>query len=150
MSRPTTHFGTHHGRKLKASSFIAEVLNYPDGEPLEFTVRKAVIRKTDSQNRFLHVLFGIAAQKINEAGYGDGRPWTKDRVKAYAKQAGLYPTYEMSLPGGEAVTMCLDTHELSKEDCMETIDRVLRHFADEFGIYLPSPGEQVELEMPAD
>lgn len=147
MSKPTTHYGTHIGRTLKASSFIEALLMFPDNEPLEFTVQKQKVRKTQSQNNWLHKLFEFAADEMNKAGFGDGVPWTKDRIKYYCKQVGLYPTFDMVLPGGVVTTMCLDTHELDKEQTMETIDKVLRHFADEHHIYLPEPGEQQEMHL---
>lgn len=146
MSKLTVHFGTHVGRSLKAGSFIAELLTYPDNEPLEFTIQKQRIRKSTQQNSYLHKLFEFAARFMNEAGFGDGVPWTKERIKDYCKQAGLYPTYVIETPKGP-VTMSMDTRELSKEETAITIDNVMRHFADEFGIYLPNAGEQMHLEV---
>lgn len=41
--------------------------------------------------------------------------------------------------------MWKDTHELSKEEAMETITRVIAHFAEEHGIILPEPNEQIRI-----
>lgn len=138
------HYGSWDGSRLRAETFRAAVLSFPKDTPLEITVRKAVKPKTTPQNRYLHTLFTIAAKTMNEEGYGDGNPWTKDKVKAYAKQAGLYPVEDRILPGGEVVQVALDTRELDKEDAQLTIDRVIGHFA-ELGIVLPMPGEQMHL-----
>lgn len=139
------HYGDFDGTRLRASSFSAEVKSYPVGTPLEFTVRKARVRKSKDQNSYLHVLFTIAAKFMNEAGFGDGTPWTKERVKEHCKSEGLYPTDEMLFPGGVVKNVPKSTRDLDKEETMLVIDRVLRHFADEHGIYLPEPGEQLTL-----
>lgn len=138
------HYGSWDGSRLRAETFRAAVLSFPKDTPLEITVRKAAKPKTTPQNRYLHTLFTIAAKTMNEEGYGDGNPWTKDKVKTYAKQAGLYPVEDRILPGGEVVQVALDTRELDKEDAQLTIDRVIGHFA-ELGIVLPMPGEQMQL-----
>jgi hypothetical protein len=138
------HYGNFDGVRLKASSFSAEVKSYPVGTPLEFTVRKARKPKTTPQNRYLHQLYSMAAREMNSSGFGDGTPWDTEKVKAYAKHVGLYPMEEMHC-NGVVINVPMGTRDLDKEDAMLVIDRVLRHFADEHGIYLPEPGEQLTL-----
>lgn len=143
------HYGQIQNGRLKAASLVAIMKSEEEGTVFEFTIRKAGRRKTQDQNSYLHVLFTIAANEMNKSGFGDGQPWTKERVKMYAKQAGLYPIIEMVKPGGEIIQLAKDTRELDKDDARETIDRVLMHFADEFGIYLPEPGQQVDMDLAA-
>lgn len=139
------HYGDFDGARLRASSFSAEVKSYPVGTPLEFTVRKARKPKTTPQNRYLHTLFSIAAKEMNSAGFGDGTPWDKEKVKAYAKHVGLYPMVELHCKG-VVIHVPMSTRDLDKEEAMLVIDRTLRHFADEHGIYLPEPGEQLTID----
>lgn len=139
------HYGNFDGVRLKASSFSAEVKSYPVGTPLEFTVRKARKPKTTPQNRYLHTLYTIAAKEMNSSGFGDGTPWDKDKVKAYAKHFGLYPMEELHCKG-VAIHVPMSTADLDKEDAMLVIDRVIQHFADEHGIVLPEPGEQITID----
>ena len=86
MSKPTTHYGQHTGKGLRAPSFVAEVLSYSMEDRLEFTVRKARNRKTTSQNNYLHLLLTIAARALNEGGYGNGQQYSVGRVKELPKQ----------------------------------------------------------------
>lgn len=142
----TKHYGHFNGTKLVAPSFAADVKGYEADTPLEFTVRKCVRPKTTPQNNYLHFLFQEAAKYMNEAGYGDGVPWTKDRVKQLCKREGLYPMLDLVLPGGIVTQVAMDTRDLDKDDARETIDRVIPYFA-EMGIILPLPGEQQNMEL---
>jgi len=138
------HYGSWDGHRLRAGTFIADVKSYPIGEHLEFTVARAMPHKTTQQNRYLHQLFTIAARALSEA---TGQNYTKERVKAYAKKVELYPVEDFVNPKtGEITQIAMDTRDLSKEDCMITIDRMIAHFA-EIGIILPSPNEQQHMQL---
>lgn len=132
------------GGKTKASALLAFIDTLEDGG-YTITVEGVGKRKIQAQNSYLHVLFTIAAKMMNAEGFGDGRQLTKDRVKAYAKVSELYPMQDVVFPGGVVKQVWKDTHELTKEEAMETIDWVIRHFAEEHGIILPHPGEQIQL-----
>jgi hypothetical protein len=136
------HYGTFQGGRLRAVSFAAAVKGYPEGTPLELTVREVTKRKTNPQNAYLHVLFTIAARSMQEL---TGQNCTMEMVKAYAKNEGIYPAKDMVLPDGVIVQVPIDTRDLSKEDAMITIDRTIAHFA-ELGIILPLPNEQMRIE----
>ena len=129
--------------KVKAAALRAYLDSLEDGTYM-VGVEQARKRKTREQNSYLHVLFTIAAKEMNKEGMGDGTQWTKERVKAHCKRAELYPMEDALLPGGEVVQVWKDTHELTKEDAMITIDRVIQYFA-ELGIVLPAPNEQLQL-----
>lgn len=146
MKDVITHYGTHSGRGLKAQSFVADVLSYPAGEKLEFTVRKARNRKTTPQNNYLHLLLSIAARALNEGGFGNGQQYTVERVKELLKQERVYPVVEMTVPGGEVKDFAKDTRELDKEEMAGTIDNTIAFFA-MYGIVLPAPNEQQHMEL---
>ena len=138
------HFGHFDGQRLRAGSLAAMVKSYSANTPLQFTVEPERPRRSKGQNSYLHVLFTIAANAMNAEGYGDGRPWTKDRVKQLCKLEGLYPAEDRVIPGGEVKAVPLDTRDLDKYETMQTIDKVIGYFA-ELGIVLPQPNEQLTI-----
>lgn len=131
------------GGKVKAAALRAHLDTLPNGSYF-ITVEEVKNKKSIPQNSYLHVLFTLAAKMMNKEGMGDGTQWTKDKVKTHCKQEGLYPIEDAVLPGGEVVQVWKDTRDLSKEEAMETIDRVIRYFA-ELGLVLPEPNEQLKL-----
>lgn len=144
--KPSPHYGTWDGTRLRAASFAAEVKSWPQGTQLELTVQEQRHRKTTPQNNYLHLLYRIAARAMNEGGFGDGNAWTEQRVKAHCKAAGLYPALDMVLPGGEVQQVSMDTAELDIRETADTIERVIAYFA-ELGIVLPPPQKQQELQL---
>lgn len=145
MAKPEQHYGTKEHGRVKAASFRAAIDALPDG-PIVLTVAADGNAKSTPQNNYLHLLFRIAAQMMNDEGYGDGTPWTMERVKSHCKSAGLYPVIDMVLKGGEVIQVAKDTAELDKLEMMETIERVIAYFA-ELGITLPQPDEQTEIQL---
>lgn len=141
-----TAYGQWNGSRLEAAAFVAAVKSWPVGTVLKFTVDKYTPEKTKPQNGYLHALFTIAARALNKDAMGDGEQWTPELVKDHAKQAKLYPVVDRLLPGGEVVQVTLDTRHLNREQMAETIDRVIRYFA-ELGIVLPEPREQQSLRF---
>lgn len=141
-----TAYGQWDGTRLRAEAFAAAVKSYPIGTVLKFTVCKYTPEKTVNQNSYLHVLFTIAARALNADSMGSGEQWTAEMVKDHCKQAKLYPVVDRLLPGGEVVQVTLDTRHLNRDQMAETIDRVIRYFA-ELGIILPEPREQQSLHF---
>lgn len=131
------------GGKVKAAALRAHLDTMPDGSYF-ITVEEVKNKKSVPQNSYLHVLFTLAAKMMNKEGMGDGTQWTKERVKAHCKREGLYPLEDVVMPGGVVTQVWKDTRDLSKEEAMETIDRVIRYFA-EWGIVLPEPNTQLQL-----
>lgn len=130
--------------KVKGAALRAYLDTLPDGS-YSVVVKKERRSKSLPQNSYLHVLMGIVAQEFNKEYLGDGRQWTIERVKDYCKREGLYPMEDVLLPGGVITQMPKATRELDKDEMGYTIDNLIRHFAEEFGIILPQPHEQVNL-----
>ena len=145
MAKPEQHYGTKEHGKVRAASFRAAIDALPDG-PIVLTVAADGNAKSTPQNNYLHLLFRIAAKYMNDEGYGDGSPWTMERVKAHCKAEGVYPMTDVVLPTGEIKQVAKDTAELDKLETMETIERVIAYFA-ELGITLPQPDEQTEIQL---
>ncbi len=128
---------------IKAAALRAHMDSLPEGSYF-VTVEGADKKKTTAQNSYLHALFTIAAKELNREGFGDGTQWTCDRVKSHCKRHQLYPMVDVLLPSGVVEQVWKDTRDLTKEDAMETITRVIQHFA-EWGIILPEPNEQLRI-----
>lgn len=146
--KPDLHYGFYTGTGIACPSFIAAVKGYGKGVPLTFTVERTTDKKSAKQNSYLHVLFDIVARTLNSEGMGDGNPYTKDRVKALCKAEGLYPVMDVVKPGGEVVQIPKETRDLTREEAAQTIDNVIRYWA-ECGIVLPPPGQQTEIDIAA-
>lgn len=134
------------GGRVRAASLRAVLDALPDGV---YTIPspKRATNKTRKQGNYLHVLFTVAAQMLNDAGFGDGTPWSKDKVKAYCKNEGLYPMEELVMPGGVVVSIPVETRALDDLETSATIERVIDHFWEEHRIALPPPNAQVELNI---
>ena len=145
MTGEERHTIIKEGGRIRAASLRALLDTIPDGA-YTVTVKRAT-GKTVKQNNYLHVLFTVAAQMLNDAGFGDGTPWSKDKVKAYCKKEGLYPMEELVMPGGVVVQVPKYTRELDDLETSATIDRVIDHFWEEHRIALPPPNAQVELNI---
>ena len=118
----------------------------PEGARLRLTIEEDVPGKSVPANNFLHHIFRLVAKTMNDAGYGDGRPWTMERCKELCKKSGLYTAVDLVLPTGEIVQVAKPTAELDKVETSETINRCIAYFAD-MGIHIPEPGTQTEIEL---
>lgn len=149
MTGEERHTIIKEGGRVRAASLRAVLDALPDGV---YTIPspKRATNKTRKQGNYLHVLFTVAAQMLNDAGFGDGTPWTKDKVKAYCKKEGLYPQEELVMPGGVVVSIPVETRALDDLETSATIDRVIDHFREEHRIALPPPNAQVELNITSD
>ena len=85
---------------------------------------------------------------MNAEGLGDGRQWTKERVKTHCKQAELYPVEDMILPGGEVVQVPVDTRDLTMLEASQTIERIYAYFLD-LGLELPELNKQIKMDIAA-
>ena len=129
-----------------ADAFRAILDTLPNGQ-YEVSVKQAG-KKSSAQNKGLHTLFTIIAKMLNAEGYGDGRQWTKERVKAHCKRAELYPVEDMVLPGGEVVQVTVDTRDLTMLEASQTIERIYAYFLD-LGLELPELNKQIKMDSAA-
>ena len=129
--------GVWHAKALRLHMDMAEPGQYA------VTFKRTSGRKSQPQNGYLHVLFGVIADTLNAEGMGNGDKWTKDTVKEWMKAQGCYPSTVMHLRE-MPVMVPKRTRDLTKDEASEVIENVLRYWA-EFGIVLPNPGEQMEL-----
>ena len=93
------------------------------------------------QNAYLHLLFTIFKNELNQLGNEFTMLEVKDLCKA------KYLTIDVvNTNTGECIGQRVKgTHELTKIEMMQFVDDVIRWAADMFHITLPYPGEQTEI-----
>ena len=135
------HYGFYDG-KLRAGTFAQAVKSYPERTQLEFTVRKAIQRRSNPANSYFHgVVLAIAANSIR----GLGTNITNDELKEYWKREFAGVDVMLS-KDGEMGTIGKPTHEMEADEFGVFMDRCI-HWCSERDIYIPAPGEQTEIEM---
>ena len=93
-------------------------------------------KRTDKQNRSLHLLFKLLAEELNENGLdmrktlkpGVEIPWSGDSVKEFLWR-----------PIQEAQLNKKSTTELTTKEIDAVFDTITRHIGEKFGIYVPFP-----------
>ena len=93
-------------------------------------------KRTDKQNRSLHLLFKLLAEELNQSGLdmrktlkpGVEIPWSGDSVKEFLWR-----------PIQEAQLNKKSTTELTTKEIDAFFDTITRHIGEKFGIYVPFP-----------
>ena len=93
-------------------------------------------KRTDKQNRSLHLLFKLLAEELNQSGLdmrktlkpGVDIPWSGDSVKEFLWR-----------PIQEAQLNKKSTTELTTKEIDAVFDTITRHIGEKFGIYVPFP-----------
>lgn len=94
-----------------------------------------------SQNNYIHLLFTIFKNELNQLG----NEFKMEQVKEIAK-AKFLTVDVVNESTGECIGQRVKgTHELSKVEMMEFVENVIRWAADMFHITLPLPNEQIEI-----
>ena len=98
-------------------------------------------QRSISQNNYIHLLFTIFKNELNQLG----NEFKMEQVKEIAK-AKFLTVDVVNESTGECIGQRVKgTHELSKVEMMEFVENVIRWAADMFHITLPYPGEQTEM-----
>lgn len=93
-------------------------------------------KRTDRQNRALHVLFRLLADELNSAGLDMRKtlkpdveiPWSPQSTKEYLWR-----------PIQQAQLSKKSTTELTTKEIDEVFDTINRHLGEKFGIHIPFP-----------
>jgi len=137
------HFGYFDG-KLKASTLAAAVKSWPLNTALEFTVRKAIDRRSSPQNRYFHgVVLAIAVRSISELGTAI----TPEELKEYWKRM-FAPMDVLISKDGEVAQLGKPTSGMDVDEFVAFTDQCIA-WCGERGIYIPAPGEQQTMELSA-
>lgn len=93
-------------------------------------------KRTDRQNRALHLYFTMLTEALNDAGYDMRRTlkqdidisWTPDNIKNYLWR-----------PIQEAKLNKTSTTELNTKDIDSVYDELNRHLGEKLGVHVPFP-----------
>lgn len=132
------------GRLSKPKSLeIAEYLRSLEGKNAVITISKLSSKRSLQQNRYLHLIFTIFKDGLNELG----NEFTMQEVKDICKyKFALMDVVNEST--SEIIGQRIKgTSEMSKVELAEFIDNVIRWAADNFHIVLPVPNEMLEINF---
>ena len=99
--------------------------------------KKEIVRRTNQQNKSLHVWFGLLANELNAGGYTVQMvlkqkmdlDWDGEKVKELLWR-----------PAQRAILRKVSTTELKKISDIDTVyDHLNRHLGEKFGIHIPWP-----------
>lgn len=121
---------------------ILTILKSFEGKSVIITIERASSKRSIEQNSYLHLLFDMFKNGLNEHGHD----FTSQRVKDLCKRKFL-ETDEIDIRTGEVIGQRIkDTSELNKLEMAEFIDKVIWWAADFFHIVLPPPSTQLTIE----
>jgi hypothetical protein len=123
--------------------FGNEVAQHFKDSEITLTVEKKQTERTVQQNRYYWgVIIPLVRNALREAGYRA----TKDTAHRLIKH--LFVQDELiNEQTGELISFTGSTSTLSKEEFMVLIARIQQWAAEEFGIAIPDPHEQTEIEF---
>jgi len=112
----------------------AAILSFPAGRRLTITIADKA-RRSSRQNNLLHMYFGIIAKEL---GYD------RDEMKEIFKFMFLKKEKVIEQTG-EIVPYIGETHKLTKEEFSDFLEKIIEYSGRVFGITLPMPDEQAEI-----
>jgi hypothetical protein len=125
---------------------IAETLRGFEEKRVRIVIERVSAKRSIQQNRYLHLLFTIFADGLNEMG----NEFTREQVKEMCKAKFAVQEVEIISPiSGEIVyeKRIRGTSEMNKLELMEFIEKVQRWAIEFFGIYLPAVDEQLKADL---
>lgn len=102
---------------------------------------KSKSQRSLSQNAYIHLLFTIFKNELNQLG----NEFTMTEVKELAKAKYLIIDVVNESTGECIGQRVKGTHELTKGEMTEFIENVIRWAAEMFHIVLPYPSEQIQV-----
>ena len=122
---------------------ILKVLSGLEGKRVRVTLEKVSAKRSLQQNAYLHLLFTIFAESLNDLG----NDFTVDEVKELCK-AKFALIDVMNKETGECLGQRIKgTSEMTKTELNLFIENIIRWAADYFSIVLPYPSEQLEVSL---
>lgn len=122
---------------------VADALKSYEGKRVYITISKASSKRSEQQNRYIHLLFTIFTEQLNELGNEFTMPQVKDLCKA--KFALIDVVNEET---GEVIGQRIKgTSEMGKLELNEFFEKVIRWASEMFHIELPYPNEQLKAEL---
>lgn len=122
---------------------VAELLKYFEGKRIRIVISKAKSKRSEQQNRYLHLLFTIFTDALNDLGNEFKMPEVKELCKT--KFALIDVVNEET---GEVIGQRIKgTSEMNKTELNEFFENIIRWASEHFGIILPYPNEQLKTDF---
>lgn len=122
---------------------LRETKEFFSGKRVHIVVQKYQSTRSGQQNRYLHLLFTIFKDALNELG----NDFDMEEIKEMCKMKFLVVDV-INTDTGECIGQRIKgTHELTKVEMMEFIEKIIRWAADSFHIVLPYPNEELEMNF---
>lgn len=121
---------------------ILKVLEGLEGKKVRVTVEKLSSKRSHQQNAYLHLLFTIFTNALNDLGNEFNMLEVKELCKAKFALIDVVNT----LTGETLGNRIKGTSEMTKTELNEFIENIIRWAAEYFKIILPYPNEQLTID----
>lgn len=125
------------GRLKDNAGLVNQAIKNREGKAILITIQTVSRKRTNQQNRYIHRLFTIFTQSLNELG----NSFSMSDVKSLCAAKFLIIDV-VNQDSGEIIGQRIKgTSELNTVEFGEYLDQVIGWAADTFGIILPYPTE---------
>lgn len=124
------------GKLIKNVSQLNQALKRYEGKEIIITIENVSRKRSSQQNRYIHRLFTIFTNALNELG----NEFTMSDIKGICAMKFLL-IEEIDYSTGEIMQRLRGTSELSTTELNEFFEKIIAWAADMFGIILPYPNE---------
>lgn len=133
-----------HKLQSNIRKLIEDCLKQFEGKRISITIKRIKSKRSLNQNNYIHLLFTIFAKELTSL---TGTNYSPETVKNMCKlKFALIDVVDEKT--GEVIGQDLEaTSKMSKSRCSEFTEDIIRWAADQFGIILPYPNEQVEIKI---
>jgi len=148
MAKKDEFFTTVKGGKLKPTTTkaILAVLPKYEDKKVKVTIEQLSSKRSAEQNRYIHLLFTIFKDALNELG----NDYRMERVKEICKFKFALKD-EVNEQTGEVIGKYIQkTSDMTKMEMCTFVDNVIMWAADNFHIVLPLPGENIKMSFGND
>lgn len=123
---------------------ILKVIEGKNGKRFKITIERLSAKRSLAQNNYVHLLFTIFTDALNELGNEFSMLTVKELCKT------KFPVYRdvVDLSTGEILGQeRIGTKDFTKEEMSIFFDKVIEYGATKFGIKLPYPNENFEIDF---
>jgi hypothetical protein len=127
------------GQVVNRNTLKEQILSLPDGKYI-FKIEDKSVR-TSQQNRYMHLMFSMIQKGFYDIGYREVR--NAEDAKYIMKE--MFLKYTVDNGTGGKIQMVRRTRDLTKEQMAEFIDECIQFAAENLGVVIPAPNEQVKM-----
>jgi len=123
---------------------ILKLIEGKDGKRYKITLEKISAKRSLAQNNYIHLLFTLFTEALNELG----NEFSMLTVKELCKTKFPFYVDVVDMSSGEVIGQeRKGTHDFTKEEMSIFVDKVIQWAAESFRIKLPYPNEHFELDF---